>query len=170
MAKKQIAERAQLQTRIDTPLGPMLLARSDRGVVGAWFDGQKYHPGKLGCPEAGSDDAMFAQTGDALVAIFEGRQPVLPPLDLAGTDFELAVWNALGAIALGNTSTYSAIAILAGRPGAARAAGSAIGRNPASLLVPCHRVLAADGGLAGYAGGLQRKRALLSIEKVSLKT
>lgn len=169
MTKISAAQRACLQTRVETPLGRMLLARSDKGLVGAWFDGQKHHPGQLDCPEAPESDAVFLAARLALDQIFRGQTPNLPPLDLCGTDFELAVWTVLGTIAPGETSNYSKIASLAGRPGAARAAGSAIGRNPASLFVPCHRILASDGSLAGYAGGLDRKKALLALEKPPLK-
>jgi methylated-DNA-[protein]-cysteine S-methyltransferase len=90
------------------------------------------------------------------------------PLDLQGTDFQLKVWRALLRIRPGSTSTYAAIAARAGSPVAVRAAGAAIGRNPVSIIVPCHRVLGRDGSLTGYAGGLVRKRALLLHEGLPL--
>jgi methylated-DNA-[protein]-cysteine S-methyltransferase len=103
---------------------------------------------------------------EALSAYFErGEWPRDLPLDLsAGTPFQRAVWRALLALPPGRTCTYGAIALQAGRPAAVRAAGAAVGRNPVSVLVPCHRVLGHGGALTGYAGGLDRKRALLAHE------
>ncbi|RZL36873.1 MAG: methylated-DNA--[protein]-cysteine S-methyltransferase [Rubrivivax sp.] len=153
-----------LQRRIDTPLGPLTAARSVAGLSGLWFDGQKHHPGVLGVPEDDGSDVVLCATAAALTAYFSGRPFELPPLDPAGTAFQREVWRALLAIAPGQPSTYGALAGRLGRASAARALGAAVGRNPISVLVPCHRVVGANGSLTGYAGGLARKQALLRLE------
>ena len=153
-----------LQRRIETPLGPLTAARSATGLSGLWFDKQKHHPGVLDVPEDDGSDAVLSATAAALTAYFSGKPFTLPPLDPAGTAFQREVWQALLAIAPGQPSTYGALAGRLGRASAARALGAAVGRNPISVLVPCHRVVGADGSLTGYAGGLDRKKALLSLE------
>jgi len=153
-----------LQRRIATPLGPVTAARSAAGLSGLWFDGQKHHPGPLAVPEDDGSDPVLAAAEAALTAYFTGRAFTLPPLDPAGTAFQREVWQALLAIAPGHPQTYGSLAQRLGHPGAARALGAAVGRNPISVLVPCHRVVGADGSLTGYAGGLDRKQALLSLE------
>lgn len=153
-----------LQRRIDTPLGPLTAARSATGLSGLWFDGQKHHPGALGVPEDDGSDPVLSATAEALTAYFSGKPFRMPPLDPAGTAFQRAVWQALLAIAPGQPATYGALAGQLGRASAARALGAAVGRNPISVLVPCHRVVGADGSLTGYAGGLERKKALLHLE------
>ena len=155
------------QCRIDTPLGPMTAAATELGLAGLWFDGQNHHPGPLAAPIEPAQRWLQA-TATALAAYFDrGEWPQDLPLDLsAGTPFQQAVWRALLALPPGRTSTYGAIATQAGRPAAVRAAGAAVGRNPVSVLVPCHRVLGLGGALTGYAGGLDRKRALLAHEGV----
>ncbi|MFN3860043.1 MAG: methylated-DNA--[protein]-cysteine S-methyltransferase [Roseateles sp.] len=158
-----------LQGRIATPLGPLTAARSAAGLSGLWFDGQKHHPGVLDVPEDDGHDAVLAATAAALTAYFGGKPFTLPPLDPAGTPFQRAVWRALLEIPPGRPDTYGALAARLGRASAARAAravGAAVARNPISVLVPCHRVVGADGSLTGYAGGLQRKQALLALEQL----
>jgi methylated-DNA-[protein]-cysteine S-methyltransferase len=151
------------QTRVDTPLGPMRIARTADGLAGAWFDGQKHHPGPIDAPER-ADDLLLARAAAALHAHFAGRAAALPPLDLQGTAFQRAVWQALCEIPPGRTVSYAQLAARVGRPAAVRAVGAAVGRNPVSVLVPCHRVVGSDGSLTGYAGGIDRKRALLALE------
>ena len=153
-----------LQRRIATPLGPLTAARSAAGLSGLWFDGQKHHPGPLDVPEDDGRDPVLAATEAALTAYFSGKSFELPPLDPAGTAFQRAVWQALLEIAPGASDTYGRLAGRLGRAQAARALGAAVGRNPISVLIPCHRVVGADGSLTGYAGGLERKKALLSLE------
>jgi methylated-DNA-[protein]-cysteine S-methyltransferase len=153
-----------LQTRLATPLGPMTAARSARGLSGLWFDDQKHHPGQLDLPDA-SDDALFQKVAAALDAYFQGQ--VLPQdlaLDPQGTPFQQAVWHALLGIPAGASRSYGELARALGRPQAVRALGAAVGRNPVSILIPCHRVLGGQGQLTGYAGGLARKSALLRLE------
>lgn len=154
------------QARLYTPLGPMTALATDLGLAGLWFDGQKHHPGPLLVPED-PQHPMLKATARWLHAYWARTQDVghAPALDLSsGTPFQRAVWAALQALPAGATSTYAAMAQAAGSPAAVRAAGAAIGRNPVSVIVPCHRVLGRDGSLTGYAGGLERKRALLAHE------
>ncbi len=154
------------QCRIDTPLGPMRLAATTRGLAGAWFDGQAHHPGALDAPEQ-PQQRWLAQGAAELQAYLAGRRNAFSvPLDPQGTPFQQAVWQQLRAIPRGAVSSYGALAQALGRPQAARAVGAAVGRNPLSVLVPCHRVLGRDGSLTGYAGGLPRKQALLALEGV----
>lgn len=154
-----------LQRRIETPLGPLTAARSATGLSGLWFDDQKHHPGPLGVPEDDGSDPVLSATAAALTAYFSGKPFTLPTLDPAGTAFQREVWQALLSIAPGQPATYGALAERLGRASAARALGAAVGRNPISVLVPCHRVVGADGSLTGYAGGLERKQALLALEE-----
>jgi O-6-methylguanine DNA methyltransferase len=115
--------------------------------------------------------AWHRTTETALNSILTGRKPKnLPPLDLAGTDFQKSVWNALRKISLGKTKSYGEIARAIGRPKAVRAVGGACGANPVPVLVPCHRVLAANKKLGGFSGGLDWKRKLLATEGLILET
>lgn len=157
------------QARLATPMGAMTAAATATGLTGLWFDGQAHHPGPLSAP-IDADQRWLAAAARALAAYFDGAIDPLPglTLDLQGTAFQLAVWQALLALPRGRTATYAQIATAAGSPAAVRAAGAAIGRNPVSILVPCHRVIGRDGSLTGYAGGLHRKQALLQREAAIL--
>ncbi|MDO8377148.1 MAG: methylated-DNA--[protein]-cysteine S-methyltransferase, partial [Aquabacterium sp.] len=126
-----------------------------------------HHPGPLAAP-VDPDQRWLRAAERAMAAYFDGADDPLQgvALDLHGTPFQQSVWRALQALPRGATSTYAQIATAAGSPAAVRAAGAAIGRNPVSILVPCHRVLGRDGSLTGYAGGLERKQALLQREGV----
>jgi methylated-DNA-[protein]-cysteine S-methyltransferase len=152
------------QTTIDTPLGRMLLARTVKGLAGAWFEGQKHHPALLTAADR-PDDALLRRAADQLHAYFIGEAPAFDvPLDLQGTAFQRAVWQALLLIPGGETRSYGQIASALGSASAVRAVGGAIGRNPVSVIVPCHRVVGSDRSLTGYAGGVDRKRVLLELE------
>ncbi len=153
------------QARFDSPLGPLTAAATAKGLAGLWFDGQAHHPGPLDAPQH-AQQAFIAQACEELERYWQGaaRAPFRVPLDAQGTPFQLAVWRTLLDIPGGHTSTYAAVARRAGSARAVRAAGAAIGRNPLSIIVPCHRVLGSNGALTGYAGGLQRKQALLRLE------
>ena len=154
------------QATVMSPLGALLLARTERGLAGAWFDGQKHHPGELAAPSR-PDDALLAQAAAQLTDYFAGRATHFSvPLDLQGTPFQRAVWAALLRIAAGGTRSYADIAREIGKASAVRAVGGAVGRNPVSVIVPCHRVVGRDGSLTGYAGGAERKLALLELEGV----
>lgn len=159
--------RLQAQARLATPMGEMTAAASAAGLAGLWFDDQAHHPGPLAVP-VDPDQRWLRAAERALAAYFAGAAEPLQAvaLDLHGTPFQQAVWRALQALPRGTTSTYAQIAAAAGSPAAVRAAGAAIGRNPVSILVPCHRVLGRDGSLTGYAGGLHRKQALLQREGI----
>ncbi|MBQ0961448.1 methylated-DNA--[protein]-cysteine S-methyltransferase [Ideonella sp. 4Y11] len=154
------------QARIDTPLGPMTVAVTTQGLAGLWFDGQAHHPGPIEAPLQPSHP-WIRQAQAALARYWSAPGaplPALPPLDLGGTPWQQAVWQALLAIPPGHRRRYGELAAQLGRPRAARAVGAAVGRNPVSVLVPCHRVTGQDGSLTGYAGGLPRKQALLDGE------
>lgn len=154
------------QSRIDTPLGPLTAALTDRGLAGLWFDGQAHHPGPIDAPQQ-PHHPWIHQARSVLARYWAAPAappPALPPLDLGGTPWQQAVWQALLAIPPGQTRRYGELAAQLGRPSAARAVGAAVGRNPVSVLVPCHRVTGHDGSLTGYAGGLPRKQALLDGE------
>lgn len=159
--------RIEAQSRADTPLGPITLAATSRGLAGLWFDGQKHHPGVLDAP-ADARQGWIAQTLTELSAYWLGQtRDFTVPLDAQGSDFQRAVWQALRGIDRGTTCSYGALATRLGRPEAVRAVAAAVGRNPVSILVPCHRVLGRDGSLTGYAGGVDRKAALLRLEGVT---
>ncbi len=146
-----------------SPLGPLLLTASAGGLSGLTFSEHKYFKGVSG--EENPDHPVLRSAADQLDAYFAGRLTRFDlPLDLCGTPFQLGVWDALREIPFGMPSTYLQQAQLANKPRAVRAVGSAIGRNPICIVVPCHRVLRTGGALAGYAGGLERKRYLLALE------
>src|SRR5688500_8140087 len=151
--------------RYESALGPMLLAASDRGLAGVWFEGQRHMPDASGWP-ADPGHPVLQQAITQLDEYFTGRRSTFEvALDLdRGTPFQQSVWQALLAIPCGERISYGTLSQRIGRPAAVRAVGAAVGRNPVSIVVPCHRVLGADGSLTGYAGGLQRKDALLRLE------
>ena len=149
---------------IDTPLGVMLAASEENALTGLWFMGQKYFPEMIHTWRSDPDAPIFVMLRSYLVAYFAGQQPPMElPLAPAGTPFQQRVWQALLQIPYGETTTYAALAKVCDC-NAALAVGGAVGRNPISLLIPCHRVLGSDGDLTGYAGGLERKKALLEME------
>ena len=147
------------------PLGPMVVAATDRGVAGVWFEGQRHMPDHAAW-RVDASHAMLVAAIAQLDDYFAGRRTSFDlPLDLeAGTPFQQSVWRALLAIPHGATTNYGALSREIGAPAAARAVGAAVGRNPLSVVVPCHRVLGTGGSLTGYAGGLDRKSALLRLE------
>lgn len=158
-----------------SPLGTIILAATPQGLAGLWFDGQRHFPVELTGAEvwpAGNDHPVLRQTIEQLREYFAGKRTKFEvPLDLScGTPFQQSVWQALMAIAPGDTASYGQISGGIGNPAAVRAVGAAIGRNPVSIIVPCHRVIGADGSLTGYAGGLARKTALLTLEGVLEET
>ena len=154
-----------------SPLGEILLVSDGETLSGLYFEGQKYVPE---LPEAEKDPSLpvFKSARAWLERYFAGEKPEVDlPLCAAGTAFQRAVWDLLKEIPYGATVTYGELAerlaARRGRPCSARAVGAAVGRNPISVIVPCHRVLGADGSLTGYAGGLARKRALLQLEGIA---
>jgi methylated-DNA-[protein]-cysteine S-methyltransferase len=152
---------------IPTPLGEMLLARSQQGLAGAWFTDQVACP-KPSIARQALNDSLLREAEHQLAGYFTGQTNTFDlPLDtsLWGTAFQQQVWQALRQLAPGQTCSYQTLASAVGRPLAARATGSAVGRNPMLIIVPCHRVIGARGQLTGYAAGLARKQALLNLEQ-----
>ena len=164
-----------VQTRFESPLGSLIAAATDKGLAGLWFDGQRHLPSELtGAAVWPTDDdhPVLKHAAQQLEEYFNGMRNTFDlPLDLShGTAFQQSVWQALLAIAPGSTASYGEISARIGNPAAVRAVGAAVGRNPVSIIVPCHRVMGADGSLTGYAGGLDRKTALLTLEGVLEET
>jgi methylated-DNA-[protein]-cysteine S-methyltransferase len=155
----------RVAARHATPLGPVLLAATPAGLAGLWFEGQKHHPDTTGW-RFDPTHPVLQEAMRQIDAWFAGTRSGFDlPLDLqGGTAFQQDVWRALLAIPRGGHTSYGALSRQLGRPRAVRAVGAAVGRNPLSVVVPCHRVLGADGSLTGYAGGLERKTALLRLE------
>ena len=148
----------------DGPQGRMLLVANDGGLCGVYFDGQKYLP-QIDPAWRRDTNATLRQAKRELAQYF-GHERWRFEIALApeGTPFQRSVWKAISTVAFGETITYGELARRAGSPGSARAAGAATGRNPIGIVVPCHRIVGSDGSLTGYAGGLERKRALLALE------
>ena len=150
---------------LTTPLGPMTLAAHDTALVWAGFDGQKHAPDANAWPHSGSHPVLRLACAQLQEYFASGRHSFSIPMDLSGgTTFQRCVWLSLLDIAHGTTCSYGTISQRIGKPKAVRAVGAAIGRNPLSILVPCHRVVGANGALTGYAGGIDRKIALLQLE------
>ncbi len=158
-----------------SPIGNIVLAADDIGLTGLWFEGQKYFGLYLDKEYEEKDLPIFDDAKRWLDIYFSGKEPQFKiPLHFLGTDFQNEVWEILYSIPYGKTMTYGEIAkIIAQKRGLARmsaqAVGGAVGRNEISIIVPCHRVLGADGNLTGYAGGLDKKIALLKIENIEIK-
>ena len=159
-------------TSLQSPIGTLTLA-SERGnaLSGLWMDGQKYFPPLSGCLER-SDLPCFRQAADWLNAYWARADlPPLPALAPQGSPFRQAVWALLREIPRGRTTTYGALAQRLRSQGIAaspQAVGGAVGHNPISILIPCHRVVGGSGSLTGYAGGVERKRFLLELEGVDV--
>jgi methylated-DNA-[protein]-cysteine S-methyltransferase len=147
-----------LYCTIDSPLGELLLAGDGKSL-------SRLHMHAQPDPSWTANDRGFAGARAQLEEYFAGRRRDFDlPLSPAGTPFELEVWRALREIPYGQTVSYGALAASLGRPDAARAVGAANGRNPIAVIIPCHRVIGANGSLTGYGGGLERKRLLLDLE------
>ncbi len=148
---------------LDGPLGPMTVVGEDGALAGLYLHEQRHLPpaDRLGDRDDATLPRLQEQLGAYLAGELRAFDVALAPL---GTPFQAAVWAALQSVPYGATTTYGALAAAVGRPSAVRAVGAANGRNPYCLVVPCHRVVGADGSLTGYAGGLDRKRFLLDLE------
>lgn len=155
-----------IYTRVSSPIGSLLLLSNGEALTGIYMDPHTHGPAFD--PAWIKNDAWFRPVREQLDAYFAGALARFDvPMAPRGTEFQLAVWQALLTIPYGTTASYLAIARQIGRPDAVRAVGAANGRNPISIIVPCHRVVGADGSLVGYAGGVDRKRRLLELEKGS---
>lgn len=153
------------QSRIDSPLGPLTLAATARGLALVWFDRQAHRSETVDAPEQ-PDHPLLQQAARDFAAYWADAHTVFAvPLDPQGTPFQQAVWQVLRGIAPGALLSYGEVARRIGKPAAVRAVGAAIGRNPLGIVVPCHRVVGSNGALTGYAGGLPRKQALLQHER-----
>ena len=156
-----------------SPLGGITMASDGEYLTGLWFDGQKYFADTLSVQHDEKDLDVFRRTDNWLDIYFSGKEPdFTPPLRMIGTEFRQEVWQILLTIPFGKTMTYGQIAkILADRHKvqsmSAQAVGGAVGHNPISLIVPCHRVIGTNGALTGYAGGLEKKAWLLDMESQS---
>ncbi|MCZ4371732.1 methylated-DNA--[protein]-cysteine S-methyltransferase [Vibrio diazotrophicus] len=151
-------------TYYQSPHGQMTIQANDKGLLGAWFEIQTTQPQDLG---AYSDDhAILNQAKIQLEEYFSGRRTQFDlPLAAKGTDFQQSVWQALCKIPYGETWSYQQLADEIGNPKAVRAVGLANGKNPISVIVPCHRVIGKNGKLTGYAGGVETKEKLLQLER-----
>lgn len=163
-------------SRISSPLGELTLASDGQALTGLWMSGQKYFAATLHAGATEQSLPLFGQVRQWLDAYFAGRNPAIDfPLSPEGSAFRQAVWSQLLAIPYGATITYGEIANRlsalqgAGAVVSARAVGGAVGHNPVSIIIPCHRVVGANGSLTGYAGGIERKIALLQLEGVSIE-
>lgn len=161
----------QYTSHYESPIGGILLAADQKGLTGLWFDGQKYYANHLDSEHEEKNLPIFEETKRWLTIYFSGREPdFTPSLHIQGSSFQLAVWEILQKIPYGKTMTYGEIAeIIAKQKGlphmSAQAVGGAVGHNRISVIVPCHRVVGANGSLTGYAGGIDKKVKLLALEK-----
>ena len=152
-----------------SPHGRMLLVATEEGVAGVYFNRQKYFSEPKQEWKRDGRHAPLKQAKRELQEYFAGKRKRFEvALDPDGTPFQRSVWKAISTVGFGKTITYGELAAKAGCPGSARAAGAATGRNPVGIIVPCHRIMGANGSLTGYAGGLERKRALLALENAGL--
>ena len=157
-----------------SPLGRITLASNGKAMTGLWFEGQKYYADTLGAEHEEKDLPVFEEAVRWLTAYFSGKEPdFTPPLIMKTTAFRKAVWEVLLTIPYGQTMTYGQIAQRIARDRgldcmSAQAVGGAVGHNPISLISPCHRVVGFRGSLTGYAGGIEKKKALLELEKAGM--
>ena len=155
-----------------SPMGNILLAADDMGLAGLWFEGQKYFALSLDKEHTERETPLFEKVKRWLAVYFSGKEPDFTvPLHFVGTAFQKEVWEILCTIPYGQTMTYGEIAKqIAAKKGlphmSAQAVGGAVGHNKISVIVPCHRVVGANGSLTGYAGGLEKKEKLLALERV----
>ncbi|WKE64465.1 methylated-DNA--[protein]-cysteine S-methyltransferase [Gallaecimonas kandeliae] len=149
---------------LETSLGLLHLVAENGALIGAWFDDQKHFPGNSHWQD-GRQEPVLLEAARQLGEFFAGKRRGFElPLAPKGTAFQQSVWQQLQAIPFGETRSYGQLASALGKPKAVRALGGANGRNPLSIIIPCHRVIGANGSLTGYDGGLWRKEALLKLE------
>ena len=166
----------QYTTHYQSPIGGILLTADEIGLTGLWFDGEKYYAAHLDPEHEKKDTPILEQTKEWLATYFSGREPrSLPPIHMIGTPFQLSVWKMLQKIPYGKTVTYGGIAKeIAKQKGlsrmSAQAVGGAVGHNEISIIIPCHRVVGTNGSLTGYAGGIDKKIKLLTLEKADMGT
>jgi len=152
-------------TTVDSPIGPLLVTAEHGAITRLWMSEQR-HQSSQPDPSWVRDDSVFDEVADELEAYFAGERTTFDvPLAPAGTQFQRQVWDGLRTIPYGTTCSYGELAAQIGRAGASRAVGLANGRNPISIIIPCHRVIGSSGTLTGYGGGLARKQWLLDLER-----
>ena len=161
-------------TRYASPLGTIFLAADNGALAGLWLEGQKYFAATLDEAAVERDDLPVFRQAAAWLDAYFAKQPLpdLPPLAPKGSDFRQAVWRLLLEIPYGQVTTYGALAQILrdrGISAAAQAVGGAVGHNDISLIIPCHRVVGANGSLTGYAGGVDKKIKLLELERADMK-
>lgn len=158
----------------NSPVGGLLLAADDSGLIGLWLDGEKYFADSLPENHAERETTILCDAKRWLDVYFSGREPdFMPPLHPSGSDFRKAVWKLLLEIPYGKAVTYGELAkklaVQMGIPRmSAQAVGGAVGHNEISIIIPCHRVVGTNGSLTGYAGGIEKKIKLLELEKVDM--
>jgi methylated-DNA-[protein]-cysteine S-methyltransferase len=151
---------------IESPLGPLVLATDGDALTGVWFEGQGHQPPIGPAWRRSRDVPVLRRAAVELGEYFSGERVCFDvALAPSGTPFQRAVWDAIATVPYGATIAYGELAARAGRPASVRAAGAATGRNPLAVIIPCHRIVGANGALTGYAGGLERKRSLLALER-----
>lgn len=152
---------------VDSPVGPLTLVSDGTHLTGVWFATHKHPPADTGRQVERADaPQVLRDTADQLAEYFAGTRTTFDlPLAAEGTDFQRRVWALLEQIPYGETRSYGELAAELGQPGASRAVGLANGRNPVSIVVPCHRVVGSTGAITGYGGGVERKQVLLDLER-----
>jgi methylated-DNA-[protein]-cysteine S-methyltransferase len=151
---------------MDSPIGRLKLVATDDGLAAILWETDGAHRVRLGAADESPAHPLLIEVERQLTEYFAGRRTTFDlPLDCSGTPFQRSVWEALRTIPFGETRSYAQIASQVGRPRAVRAAGAANGRNPVAIITPCHRVIGAGGQLTGFAGGLEAKAYLLSLER-----
>ncbi len=179
MNTKRIAKAAKSGTEKDarqylsvkSPIGELMLVADESALRGVYFVGCDHVPKASGEWNRDARHPVLAQAAKQLAEYFAGKRTEFSlPLHFEGTDFQEKIWRGIARIPFGKTTSYSDLAKRAGSPGAVRAAGTSTGRNPLAIVVPCHRVMGKNGGLCGFAGGLERKRKLLALENIDVKT
>lgn len=160
-------------TTLSSPLGPLMLSSDGAAITGLWLEGQKYFASTLEPHASQAPDLPVFHSAAAWLAAYFAKEPLpaMPPLAPAGSPFRQAVWGLLREIPYGTTATYGSLAQALqsrGIAAAPQAVGGAVGHNPISILIPCHRVVGADGSLTGYAGGVEKKHFLLALEGADL--
>ena len=165
----------QYTAKYQSPVGEILLAADEIGLTGLWFDGEKFYADSLDPEHEEKELPVFEAVRKWLDIYFSGKEPdFMPPIHMIGSPFRLSVWELLRQIPYGETVTYGELAkMVAEKRGlsrmSAQAVGGAVGHNEISIIVPCHRVVGSDGSLTGYAGGVDKKERLLTLEGVDMK-
>lgn len=164
----------QYIAKYQSPVGEILLAADENGLTGLWFDGGKFYADGLDPEHEEKEQPVFETVRKWLDIYFSGKEPdFMPPIHMIGSPFRLSVWELLRQIPYGETVTYGELAKTVARQRgisrmSAQAIGGAVGHNPISIIIPCHRVIGSNGSLTGYAGGMDKKVWFLTLEGVDM--